>query len=414
MRHTTLTTLAAFALPLLALAPPLRAQREAVTVLRAGRVIDGRGATITGATIVIRGSTIAQVQRGLDAPIPAGARVVDLRTMTVLPGLIDAHAHPSWHFNRAGRFHTSRDSETAIQGTLAMVGNLEATLRSGVTTLQSPGSPEDADLRDAIALGQFMGPRILTSLQPISDPRLTPDSLRAIVAERKAEGADVIKIFASQSIRDGGKPTLSPAQLEAICGEAKRLGLRTLVHAHSAESMRDATLAGCTQIEHGVFATDDVLRLMAARGVYFDPQCGLVFRNYLEHRAQYDGIGNYNDAGFAAMEQAIPLALSALKKGLATPGLKVVWGTDAVAGAHGHNVEDLVCRVKEAGQTPLAAITAATSLNAEAMGLTSTLGAVAPGLQADLIAVPGNPAADITALRNVRFVMRAGRIAVGG
>jgi imidazolonepropionase-like amidohydrolase len=234
--------------------------------------------------------------------------------------------------------------------------------------------------------------------------------MRDIVRRRKAEGADFIKIFASQSIRDGGAPTLSQEQLNAICGEAKSQGLRTLVHAHSAESMRSAALAGCTQIEHGVFATDEVLRLMAERGVYFDPQCGLVFRNYLDNRAKYEGIGNYNEAGFAAMEKAIPLAVAAFKRARAIPGLKIVWGTDAVAGAHGRNVEDLICRVQDGGQPPMEAIISATSLGAQALGMGNQIGTIAPGFQADLIAVDGDPSTDITALRRVVFVMKGGRV----
>jgi imidazolonepropionase-like amidohydrolase len=383
----------------------LGAQSAPVTI-HAGRLLDGRGAVTENATIVVAGAAIARVERGA----AKGVVTYDLSRYTVLPGLIDGHAHPSWYFNRAGRLHTPNDGDTPVQSMLAMAGNVFATLESGVTTIQSPGSPEDKDLRDVIAAGAIPGPRILTSLQPISSPRLTPDTLREIVRRRKAEGADFIKIFASQSIRDGGGPTLSQEQLDAICGEAKAVSLRTLVHAHSAESMKAATLAGCTQIEHGVFATDEVLRLMAQRGTFFDPQCGLVFRNYLDNRAKYEGIGNYNEAGFAAMEKAIPLAVAAFKRARATPGLKIVWGTDAVAGAHGRNVEDLICRVQDGGQPPLEAITSATSLGAEALGMGSQIGAVAPGFQADLIAVDGDPTKDITALRRVVFVMKGGRV----
>jgi imidazolonepropionase-like amidohydrolase len=384
----------------------LAAQATPITI-RAGRVLDGRGGSIENATIVVQNGAITRVEH---VGRNAAAVTYDLGRYTVLPGLIDAHAHPSWYFNRTGRFHTSDDGDTPVQSMLAMVGNAYATLVSGVTTLQSPGSPEDKDLRDFIVLGSVPGPRILTSLQPISNPRIAPDSMRAIVRRRKEEGADLIKIFASQSIRDGGAPTLTPEQLDAICGESKSLGLRTIVHAHSAESMKAATLAGCTQIEHGVFATDEVLRLMAEHGTYFDPQCGLVFRNYLENRAKYEGIGNYNEAGFAAMEKAIPLAVAAFKRARATPGLKIVWGTDAVAGAHGRNVEDLICRVQDGGQPPMEAIVSATSLGAQALGLANQIGAVAPGLQADLIAVDGDPSKDITALRRVVFVMKGGRV----
>ena len=215
---------------------------------------------------------------------------------------------------------------------------------------------------------------MLTSLSPFSSTRPTPDSLRALVRQRKAQGADVIKIFASASIRDGGAQTLSDEQLAAICGEAKAQGMRTMVHAHSSESIKASVLAGCDQIEHGVFANDETLKLMADHHVYFDPQVCLVFRNYLDNRAKYEGIGNYNDAGFAAMEKAIPMATAMFKRAIHTPGLKVIFGTDAVAGAHGRNAEELVCRVKAGGQSPIDAITSATSLSAESMRMGDQIG----------------------------------------
>jgi imidazolonepropionase-like amidohydrolase len=174
--------------------------------------------------------------------------------------------------------------------------------------------------------------------------------------------------------------------------------------------MRAATLAGCSQIEHGVFATPEVLSLMAERKVYFDPQICLVFRNYLDNRAKYQGIGNYNDSGFASMERALPLATKAYKQAMATKGLDVVFGTDAVAGAHGRNVEELVCRVRDGGQSPMAAVVSATSLNAKALGMGDSLGTVAEGKLADLIAVEGDPSRDIEALRRVVFVMKDGRV----
>ncbi|MFL5613161.1 MAG: amidohydrolase family protein [Gemmatimonadaceae bacterium] len=389
----------------LSLVPRMLMSQSSVTI-HAGRLLDGRGGVMENATIVVDRASISRVERGT----AAGRPTYDLSRYTVLPGLIDGHAHVSWYFNRAGRYHTPNDGDTPVQSMLAMVANAFATLTSGVTTIQSPGSPEDKDLRDFIATGPTPGPRILTSLQPISSARLAPDSMRELVRRRKAEGADFIKIFASASIRDGGTATLSQDQLNALCGEAKAQGLRTLVHAHSAESMRMATLAGCTQIEHGIFATNDVLRLMAERGTFFDPQCGLVFRNYLDNRAKYEGIGNYTDAGFAAMEKAIPLAVETFKRARATPGLKIVWGTDAVAGAHGRNVEDLICRVQDGGQPPMDAIMSATSLGAQALGMGNAIGAITPGLQADLIAVDGDPSKDITALRRVVFVMKGGHV----
>jgi imidazolonepropionase-like amidohydrolase len=398
----------------LLLAAPSLAQTPSVTtppptartiVIHADRIVDGRGNVIPGGTVMVQGDKITRV-----SATPAGAATYDLKGLTLLPGLIDAHSHLSWYFNRQGRYHTGNDGDTPVESMLSMAGNAYATLMSGFTTIQSPGSLEDKDLREWIALGQVPGPRVLTSLGPISSPRLSPDSIRAIVRRRKAEGADVIKIFASASIRDNGAQTLSDEQLQAACGEAKAQGMRTMVHAHSAESIKASVLAGCNQIEHGVFATDEVLKLMAERGVYFDPQVCLVFRNYLDNRAKYEGIGNYNEAGFAAMEKAIPLATAMFTRAIHTPGLKVIFGTDAVAGAHGRNAEELVCRVQAGKQSPIDAITSATSLVAESMKLGDQIGSIAPGMQADMIAVEGDPTKDITALRRVMFVMKGGRV----
>ena len=374
-------------------------------VIRTGRLIDGRGGTVTRATVTVAGERITGVGASKSKSV-----TYDLSRYTVLPGLIDGHDHVGWHFTSAGRFHTSADGETPTDEVLAAAGNAYTTLLAGWTTIASPGAASDAPLRDAIARGVIPGPRLLTSLDPLSSARLTPDSIRAIIRHRKAEGADFIKIFASASIRDGGKQTWSDEQLAAGCGEAKAVGLRTMVHAHSAEAMRAAALAGCTQVEHGVFATQEVLDLMAQRGTYFDPQCGLVFHNYLDNRAKYDGIGNYNAAGFASMEAALPMAAKVVRMASRTRGLKLVFGTDAVAGAHGRNAEELSCRVKEGGQDPMAAIVSATSLNAEALGLTSQVGTIAAGFQADIIAVDGNPLTDISALGRVVFVMKGGRV----
>lgn len=398
---------------LLLAATPLFAQTRTMTthtpagpiVIRADRIIDGRGKVIPGGAIVVNGDKISAVETA-----PKGVPTYDLKGMTLLPGLIDAHSHLTWYFNRQGRYHTRGDGDTPVESMLAAAGNAYATLMAGFTTIQSPGDPADKDLRDWIAMGQIPGPRVLTSLQPFSSTQPTPDSLRALVRQRKAQGADVIKIFASASIRDGGAQTLSDEQLAAICGEAKAQGMRTMVHAHSIASIKASVNAGCDQIEHGVFADQETLTLMADRGVYFDPQVCLVFRNYLDNRAKYEGIGNYNEEGFAAMEKALPIAAAMYNKAIHTPGLKVIFGTDAVAGAHGRNAEELVCRVHDGGQSAMDAITSATSLTAASMHLGNEIGTIAPGMQADIIAVPGDPSKDITALRHVDFVMKGGTV----
>jgi imidazolonepropionase-like amidohydrolase len=392
-------------IPLLLLAASAGAQGTA-TLITAARVFDGRGQVQPNAAVVVHNGRITHV-----GPAPAGfsGPRLDLGDVTLLPGLIDVHSHVIWYVNRKGRLHTADDGDSPAVQALAWAANANATLRSGVTTIQSPGSPEDAELRDAIARGEVPGPRILTSLGSLNE-RPSPDSLRARIREFKARGADVIKLFASHSIRDGGGITMTQEQLNAACDEGHKQGLRVLVHAHAADAMRAAVLAGCDQIEHGVFVTDDVLRLMAERGTYFSPQCGLVFRNYLDNKRYFDGIGNYNAEGFAAMERAIPLAVDAIRRASKVPNLRMVWGTDAVAGAHGSNVDDLICRVNEAGQPAGDALISATSRAAESLGLQGQIGALAPGLAADVIAVRGDPLRDITALKRVTFVMKDGRV----
>ena len=379
-------------------------------MLRAARAFDGRGGIISNAQIVVDSGRIISI--GPRGAAPHGARVIDLGNRTLLPGLIDVHTHPAWYFNRHGRLHTAADSSPIQESLLAAARNAEATLLAGFTTIQSLGDLSDAVLAAFARQQQFMVPRIITSLEPITDRRASPDSLRALVRDRKFQGAEVIKIFASASIRDGGGQTMSDEQLAAMCGEARAVGLRTVVHAHAAAAVLAASRAGCSQVEHGIFVTQEVLDTMAARGTVFDPQCGLVFHNYLDNRAKYEGIGNYNEAGFAAMQRAIPMALGVMRMALATPRLVVAYGTDAVAGADGRNAEDLVCRVSEAGEDPVHALAAATSVNAAALGLGDRIGVLAPGYAADIIAVDGDPTRDIAMVRRVKFVMQGGAVVV--
>ncbi len=380
----------------------MTAQTPQAVTIRAGRLIDGRGGSQQNVVVTVRDGKIVSIAKG------SSAATYDLSKYTLLPGFIDLHVHILWHFGADGRFVGGReDPAVRLQ---AGVENARATVMGGFTTVQSVGEQADLDLRKKLDDEHLPGPRILTSVRQITNTRATPDQLRQNVRDAKAAGADVIKIFASASIRDGGKQTMTDEQMAAICGEANAAGMRTMVHAHSSESIKASVLGGCKQIEHGVFADQEVLTLMAERGAYFDPNIGLVLQNYIEHKPQYMGIGNYNDEGFAAMEKAIPLNYEMFKKALATPKLKIVYGTDAVAGAHGRNIEEAVVRVQKGGQKPMDAIVSLTSLSAEALGMKDTIGAIAPGLEADLVAVDGDPLADVTALRKVVFVMRGGNV----
>jgi imidazolonepropionase-like amidohydrolase len=398
--------------------------------IRAGKLLDGRGKVLTQVTVVVEGSRIASVrsgEAGAAGPEPGapglpgapeklgqpGDAACDLQGLTLLPGGIDTHVHIGWHFDAKGRSRAGAgdgDGETAAQSMHYAVENALATVRGGITTVQSLGAPEDRELREALARGIIPGPRLLTSLTPIDDETGPPEAIRAAVRKLAADGADVVKVFASKSIRDGGEPTLSQQQLEAACGEARAHGLRSAVHAHGVESVRRAVAAGCGSIEHGVLLNAATLRLMADHGTWFDPNIDLVFRNYFENQAHFIGIGNYTAQGFEQMRQAVPRALAVFRQALATPGLKVVFGTDAVAGAHGRNFEELVYRVEQGGQDPMAAIVSASSLAAASLGLGDRTGTIAPGYEADLIAVDGDLLRDIRALRRVVWVMKSGRV----
>ncbi len=378
-------------------------RQEPSIAIKASIILDGKGRILQNATIVVQGSKIMRV----GGVVPAGATIYDLRGLTVTPGWIDTHAHLAYHFTN-GRL--ADKDEPVEQAILAAAENAVATLEAGFTTVQSPGSLEDKYLRDVIARGILPGPRILTSFEPITDNKLTPDEIRKVVKERKEQGADFIKIFASKSIREGGGQTMSNAQLDAACGEAKAIGLRTIVHAHSAASAKAATLAGCTSIEHGAYLNDDVFDLMAKHGTYYDPNIGLVLQNYLANKPSYIGIGNYNEEGFAFMEKGVQIVMATFKKALKHPDLKIIYGTDAVAGAHGRNYEEYIVRVRDGGQDPMAALISVTSLSAKSLNLADRLGSIVPGMEADIVAFDGNPLEDVTAARRAIFVMKSGLV----
>src|SRR5216117_493914 len=390
---------------LLALLPALALAQAPTITIRAGTVLDGRGGTLRNTTIVIAGSRITRLDPALTAA------TYDLSRLTVMPGGIDTHVHLTSHFDANGRAHNDPGgAEPLDQTVLYTEENGYRALMSGITTVQSIGSNLDRDLRDAIARGTMPGPRVITSLDWITPEAGDAAGLRRAVRERVAGGADVIKILGSKSIREGGGPTLSEDELRAACDEAKAHGLRAVVHAHAAEAARRAVMAGCTTIEHGVLLDDATLDLMAEHGTYFDPNLYLVFQNYFDNKARFLGIENYTEEGYAYMHRAVPLVLEVFKHALQRPTLRIVFGTDAVAGAFGKNWEELIYRVQVGGQTPMAAIVSATSRSAQSLDLADTLGAIAPGLEADLIGLAGNPVEDITALRRVVFVMKEGTV----
>ena len=377
---------------------------EPAITIRAGRMLDGRGAELRDVVITVTGRRITAI-----APWQPGDTVThDFSTGTVLPGLIDGHTHLAGIVDKQNRPGWSGMSDAEIDSARADVAL--ATLRAGFTTVVSVGWELDVPIRRDLARGKYPGPRMLTSLTPITDTARSPKELRRQIRRHRADGADVIKIMASGAVIDGGVPRWRPEQLAALCEEARRVGLRSVVHAHSDASLEAVAAAGCDQVEHGFLATGVGLAALAAAGVAFDPQCGMLFDSYLANRPRFEGLPGYDDKAFAMMAAMRPGLPNVTRTALATPGLSLVFGSDAGSGMHGQNAEDLICRVREAGQSPMEALVTATSRTAQAYGLGEEIGTLAPGFQADLIALDGNPLEEIEAVRRVVFVMRAGRV----
>src|SRR5437899_331533 len=367
-------------------------------VVRTSTLLDGKGHVLKNTDLTVESGRITRIGAS------RGKAAIDLSGMTVMPGWIDTHVHATWYFNQDGRLEQGGRGakSTPQQAALYAAANLYATLMGGFTTVQSVGAELDGDLRAQIAEGAIAGPRLLTSLRQINENTGDPARIREYVRKMKADGADVVKLFATASIRDGGKMTMTPEQIAAACGEAKAQGLRSVVHAHSSDGARAAVMAGCTTIEHGTFLDDATLELMAQRGVYFDPNF-LVLHNYLDNKPKFLGIGNYNEEGFAAMEKGLPLVAEVLRRARAHH-VKILLGQDGLAGAHGRNAEEFIYRVKDGGDRPMEAFTSGMSVAAESLGMANQIGAIGEGMQADLVAVAGDPLADITTVRNVVFV----------
>jgi imidazolonepropionase-like amidohydrolase len=365
-------------------------------VIQTSTVLDGKGGVLKDQQIVIEGSEIRTVAAGT-------ARAdYDLRGLTVMPGWIDTHIHLNWHLD-ANNKSVSGGGKVEDMA-LATAADAWITLQSGFTTVQSVGSAIDANVRDIVARGLLPGPRILTSLRQIQGTNGDPEALRALVRRTKQDGADLIKLFATSGLGAGGNQSMTDEQIQAVCGEAKAVGLRSVVHAIGDAGARAAVLAGCTSIEHGTFLTDETLDLMAQRGTFFDPNL-LVLHNYLDNRQSF----TFDQAVLDTLDKGIAPTEDVLRRARAHK-VKVVFGTDAVAGSHGRNAEEFIYRVRDAHDKPMDAVMSATSVSAESLGMGKEIGTVAPGFQADLVATDGNPLEDITAVRRVVFVMKGGKV----
>jgi imidazolonepropionase-like amidohydrolase len=378
--------------------------------IRAARMLDvGRGQLIKEAVVIVEGDRITAA--GSRLAIPPDTRTIDLGDVTILPGLIDAHTHITYHFDETGHFGLGGDSTTDITLKYA-AENARRTVEAGFTTIRNLGAGERVDLRlrDAIRRGEMVGPKIIASGEP-----LLPDDLidatthaerisriRGFVRERVREGADVIKIF--EGVDERGAPLFSREEIQAAVEEAGRAGgLKVAVHAHEAAAIKAAVAGGCASIEHGTFLDTEAIRLMLEHHTALVPTLYLP-THYLEHKSQFA----FDSSTWDFFEKLRSRNLENLSRAHKA-GVLVVNGSDAVAGLDGQNAREIIWLVK-AGLTPMEAIRAATIDAAKLLGLENQLGEIKEGKLADLIAVTGDPLRDITSLERVRFVMKGGRV----
>jgi imidazolonepropionase-like amidohydrolase len=363
-------------------------------VLQTSTILDGKGGVLKDQRLVINGSQIESVGKGSERP------TYDLRGLTVMPGWIDTHVHLDWHFDETHHI-SNRNNES--RGTLVLYSaeNAWITLLGGFTTVQSVGAPTDAPLRDRINKGLLPGPRILTAMNPVNYRTGDPDAVRAAIKKLKADGADLVKIFAAT----GGTDTImTDAQMEAAVSEAHAQGFRTVTHARFLPEEKVAVRAGVTTIEHGYGLDDETLETMARRGIYFDPNF-LVSHNYIEYLDAYR-----RGPEEKTTREKLLVTLAEVVQRARKHNVKIVLGTDAVAGAHGRNAEEFIYRVHEGHERNMDVIMSGTSIAAESLGMADQIGSIAPGMQADLVATDGNPLDDITAVRRLVFVMKGGKV----
>jgi len=405
-----------------------------LTAVRAGRLVDpDSGTVLTDQVILIEAGKVKAVGKGL--AIPAGANVIDLSAKTVLPGLIDCHTHVADGQGDGEPFNVLR--KTASQIALESVPNARKTLESGFTTVRDVGTYRalnDVALRDAINRGDIVGPRMYVAGAYITitggagamtgqapDIQLpwdlhygeanSPWEVRQKVRLLAHNGVDLIKMLSTGAVLTHGSSPMSieftPEELQAGVDEARNFGLRVAVHAHAAEGIKNAILAGAASIEHAEILDDELIALAKQHGTYldmdiYDEECiqgggktGKTPADFLQHDAD---LGRIQRENFGKAVKA---------------GVKMSFGTDLGVCPYGTSGKQFAFMVKY-GMTPMQAIQSATTNAADLLGHSDLIGSIKPGKYADLIAVSGDPLQDIGVLENVEFVMKEGKVYKGG
>jgi imidazolonepropionase-like amidohydrolase len=393
-----------------------------VIAVRAGRLFDSKtGQMSTKQVVILSGDRITEVGPEAQVKIPAGAHVIDLSEATVLPGLIDAHTHM---FNNRGPNGTTENSM------LIAVQNVQADLRAGFTAARDMSTHGngygDIAIRDAINQGRIDGPRYQVSTRGIVWGAAPPnpaapdnplastvvrsvDEARAAVREQVAHGADWIKLFptGAYSFTAEGvaqyQLTYPMPVLQALIDETHRMGKKAACHVYGGEGQKNAIIAGCDTIEHAFGLDQEQASMMVKKGLYYDPTLVRYLEPYMDDNDAKNTGGKY---------RMIPIFEHAVRMAAATPGMKIMLGSgaDGATYAHGTQALDFAALVKRGGLTPVRAIQAATTINAEVLGWQDRIGSVEKGKYADLIAVSGDPLVDITELERVKFVMKGGKV----
>jgi imidazolonepropionase-like amidohydrolase len=401
-----------------------------VTAIKAGRLVDpDAGTVLTDQVILIRDNKVTEVGKGL--AVPTGAKVIDLSTMTVLPGLIDCHTHVADGHSDGEPFNVLR--KTASQIVLESVTNARNMLDSGFTTVRDVGTYRalnDVALRDAIARGDVPGPRMFVAGAYITitggagamtgqapDIQLpwdlhygeanSPWEVRQRIRQLAHDGVDLIKVLSTGAIlTHGSNPTsleFTPEELNAAVEEASHFGLRVAVHAHAAQGIKNAILAGAASIEHAEMVDDEAIAMAIKHGTYFDMDI------YDEECIQEGGRKGTTPPDFLQHDAELgQLQRDNFRKSLKA-GVKMAFGTDAGVCPYGTSAKQFAFMVKY-GMTPMQAIQAATTNAADLLGHSKEVGSIKPGKYADVIAVSGDPLKDVSALERMDFVMKDGTV----